>query len=560
MNFCPGCGCALQPDVNFCPKCGRQLKSEALPASKRFSFSKIKESVVNFGNQAKESRIGSTLSSSVSGVVSKVKGNIEDYRQWDRELVRKRPLVLPDNTPDTPVYVGSGGGSIGSKSTTARYGKIVLTRKSILFYDVPTAKMLLPGKQNADKLEFKVNLPDIESLKKETNKLGMTSYSMMVKGAVCNLNFRKDSSKMIFYISKLAGLDGNLLNINLRDAEKIIDTCNVNVKILGLATMMTAGWQPATLYLTNQRMVINKSTNDSVEGGLMIFEREIKDIDEISEERNAMNCVYTVQGYGEPITLKFAGVVPKWFMNLVKDGQGNADLLKRKSKVMKGSKIALLAASFLGLAGEVDAETDIDMDDDLVDIDNDGIDDTLMVDSDGDGFYDTAYIDTDGDGIFDTSAVDMDGDGVIDAIGVDVDGDGTVDAMEFDTDGDGAMDSMIVDSDGDGNFDTMAMDTTGDGAVDTIAMDTDGDGAMDAIAVDNNGDGNFDTMAVDRDGDGRLDTFAMDTGGNGAMDTLAMDSNGDGRLDMVGKDVNGDGALDVTAFDTNHDGYVDTVV
>ena len=72
MNFCPGCGQPLQPGTNFCPKCGRQLGSEAQP-KKGFNLSKLKDTMSDLSNKAKESKIGASVAGAASGVASKFK-------------------------------------------------------------------------------------------------------------------------------------------------------------------------------------------------------------------------------------------------------------------------------------------------------------------------------------------------------------------------------------------------------------------------------------------------------------------------------------------------------
>ena len=573
MNFCPGCGQPLQPDTRFCPKCGRQIGSETQPKQKGFSFSKLKESLKDLGTKAKESKIGATVAGAASGVISKVKDKVSTIQQWDGEIVRKKALLLPPNTPDTPVFKGRGFGSMGGKATSPKYGRIVLTRKSIMFYDVPTAKTFLPGKHVADKLEFTVDLANIESLKKETNKLGMTNYSMIVSGTNCEIDFNQDPSKFILYITRLAGLDGNLLNIKLRENEKIIDTCNLDAKM----DRWGAGWRNSTLYLTNQRIVINHGDENS-EGWLLSYEIDREKIKEIIEDKQSMNCIYTINSDGDMVVLKFRKLVPSCFLDLVKNGEGNAMQLKRKGNLMKGVKIAMIAGALLGAASDADADTDVDtdsdfdMDSDTVDLDGDGIDDTMLVDTDGDGMYDTAYIDTDGDGTFDSIAVDVDGDGTFDAIGMDTDGDGAIDSIAVDADGDGAMDTMAVDVDGDGTIDAVGMDTDGDGAIDTMTVDADGDGIMettmvdvdgdgtiDAVGMDTDGDGAIDTVGVDSDGDGAIDSIGVDTNGDGAIDTVGVDVDGNGSIDAVGVDIDGNGTIDRIGIDTNGDGAIDTI-
>ena len=540
INFCPGCGTKLQPDVNFCPKCGRQINAEAKQQNNSDSSSNVKDSLINIGKKT-----GGVLSSAFSGVTSKFTGVIDEYRKWDGELVRKKPLVLPADTPDTPVITGRGGATLGKNSTSIKYGKLVLTRKQILFYDVPKAKQLLPGSKEPNSLVFTINLADIDSFKKESNKLGMTGYSMMVKGEYCDIDFKKDPSRMIFYITKLAGLEGNLLNIKLRPDEKVIETCNISIKTGSLSSVMTGGWQFATLYLTNQRIVINKSYNEFAEGGPLLVEKELKDIDEIIEKKKAMNCTYTIQGHGASVTIKFPGIVPAKFLKLVKNGEGNAAQASRKSKLMKGAKVALFAASVFGADTDASADTDADVNAD-VDMDTDADMDVEMVDVDGDGTIDAIGADTDGDGAIDTMAVDADGDGDLDTLAVDVDGDGSIDAVAMDTDGDGNLDTMVVNENVEPDPASVAVaDVDGDGTIDTVGVDVDGDGKMDAIGVDTDGDGTIDTVGVDVDGDGKMDAIGVDTDGDGTIDTVGVDVDGDGTIDGVGVDTDGDGTVDV---------------
>ncbi len=124
-----------------------------------------------------------------------------------------------------------------------------------------------------------------------------------------------------------------------------------------------------------------------------------------------------------------------------------------------------------------------DSGDSWIDMDGDGIPDTMAADIDGDGIEETLLTDTDGDALFDMAMIDMDGDGVFETVG-------------FDNNGDGYFDEMITDTDGDGVFDTGIMDTDSDGVFETIGnfSDTDGDGIIDhvIIAEDVNGDMEFD--------------------------------------------------------------------
>ena len=597
MNFCPGCGTPLSPDANFCPNCGRNLKGTTPPSNapkapsessglkQKLSSIKDSDKLKQTLSTIKDSKVAGAATAVTGKLVTKVKENFGNAKKWDGEVKRSRPLVLPENTPDTILYKGKGYGKFGSKKTSYGFGRIALTKSAIQFYDVPLAKALLPGKHVAKDLVFSINLADIDSFKKETSTLKGTVYSLMVRGGKCTLGFPKECAKFIHYITTLAGLDGNLLNLKLREGEKVIEACDIYAKMNGSVRF----WRPCTLYYTNQRMVINKSRaqgKDIIEGAEMFCEKELKDIDRITEERKTLNCVYTITGAGEPIELRFPGVVPPWFLKMVPDGQGNLDLLKRKSKIMKGAKVALLVASVAGVGGDVDADVDVDVDVDAdvdadfdadfdvddggFDLDGDGIDDGMMLDTDGDGLYDTAVADVDGDGMFDTMAVDADGNGTFDAIGMDTDGNGTIDTIGMDTDGNGAIDTIGMDTDGNGTIDSVyvdtndsvnaiGMDTDGNGTIDTIGVDTDGDGAIDTIGMDTDGDGAIDTIGVDTDGDGAIDTIGMDTDGNGTIDAIGVDTDGNGTIDTIGVDTDGNGTIDTIGVDTDGNGTIDTI-
>ncbi len=195
--------------------------------------------------------------------------------------------------------------------------------------------------------------------------------------------------------------------------------------------------------------------------------------------------------------------------------------------------------------------------DSWMDMDGDGIPDTMAADIDGDGIQETLLTDTDGDGLFDMAMMDMDGDGVFETAGFDNNGDGYFDEMIMDTDGDGQMDTAVSDMNGDGAVDALYMeqyaDTDGDGAADTVfsqqQIDTDGDGQMDTVVTE---------VLSDSDNDGHLDYYShteeTDTDGDGVIDhvVIAEDVNGDMEFDAVTEmeDWNGNGTWDSTEMVT----------
>ncbi len=185
---------------------------------------------------------------------------------------------------------------------------------------------------------------------------------------------------------------------------------------------------------------------------------------------------------------------------------------------------------------------------DDADSDNDGVPDSVEGngDSDGDGIPDSLDLDSDGDGISDlveAGGTDSDGDGVIDNF-VDVNGDGLDDTLAItplpdpDTDGDGVKDRVDGDSDGDGIPDNVE----GQDSASYVAPsgnDTDGDGIDDSYDADNGG-----TPFV-----------PTNTDGAGLPDYRDTDSDDDGVPDLIeGNDANMDGVADATPTGSDADG------
>lgn len=138
--------------------------------------------------------------------------------------------------------------------------------------------------------------------------------------------------------------------------------------------------------------------------------------------------------------------------------------------------------------------------DSWMDMDGDGIPDTMAADIDGDGIQETLLTDTDGDGLFDMAMMDMDGDGVFETVGFDYNGDGYFDEMMMDTDDDGVLDTVVTEvlsvSDNDGNSDyyshTEETDTDSDVIIDhvVIAEDVNSDLEFDAVTEMEDWNGN----------------------------------------------------------------------
>ncbi len=79
-------------------------------------------------------------------------------------------------------------------------------------------------------------------------------------------------------------------------------------------------------------------------------------------------------------------------------------------------------------------------DDDLIDADQDGRDDTVLIDDDADGTAEAIFTDLNEDGVLDAGIVDTDDDGVADLFVADRDQNGTLEEIVVDADRDGFLD------------------------------------------------------------------------------------------------------------------------
>jgi hypothetical protein len=216
------------------------------------------------------------------------------------------------------------------------------------------------------------------------------------------------------------------------------------------------------------------------------------------------------------------------------------------------------------------------------------------IDSDADGIPDTAdpaplvpgaYVDQDGDGISDALDLDLDNDGIADSVegASDADGDGLPNLADRDSDNDGLPDVVEgggVDVDGNGITDNSA-DANGNGLADIYESagggaalpvpDNDGDGMADYVDVDSDGDSISDVYeagGVDVNNDGRIDSI-VDTNVDGLADSVDVslggtrlqrtDTDQDGKVDYLDGDSDGDGISDRNegTADSDGDGVVD---
>lgn len=145
-----------------------------------------------------------------------------------------------------------------------------------------------------------------------------------------------------------------------------------------------------------------------------------------------------------------------------------------------------------------------------IDLDGDGVFDSVRMDLDGDGLFDDALTDDDGDGVGDHAALDLDDDGVPEARYTD-DGSGTWSVGGGSAGVSGPL--RWSDLDGVDHTDGPA-DVDADGTVDRL-LDVNRDGRADRVLV---GDG---TGYVDTDGDGMWDLALRDADGDGAADAAS---------------------------------------
>lgn len=196
--------------------------------------------------------------------------------------------------------------------------------------------------------------------------------------------------------------------------------------------------------------------------------------------------------------------------------------------------------------------------DSFMDMDGDGIPETIVQDTNKDGIADTYIMDSNGDGILDMKVLDSDQNGIIDSYFTDTNRDGYYDTYILDTNRDGYLETQIIDSNNDGIMDTEMVDTDGDGIIDTQILDMDGDENFETQILDTNKDGVFDTQLVDSDSDGIFDTELIDTNADGIIDAQGIDSNNDGIIDTYIMDRNQDGRADYYIVDADGDGKVES--
>lgn len=205
--------------------------------------------------------------------------------------------------------------------------------------------------------------------------------------------------------------------------------------------------------------------------------------------------------------------------------------------------------------------------------------DPLNPDSDGGGAPDGDEILTGSnpaDGADDVVDLDIDNDGIPNSVegGDDQDADGIANYLDLDSDNDGIADLVEaggVDADANGTVDNQT-DADNNGLDDTVQAtplplpDTDGDGLANYLDTDSDQDGLtdlFEAGGTDTDDDGRVDSFE-DADANGLDDRLTgaplPDTDGDGDPNYLDLDSDNDGAADLVeagGTDANNDGMVD---
>ena len=221
--------------------------------------------------------------------------------------------------------------------------------------------------------------------------------------------------------------------------------------------------------------------------------------------------------------------------------------------------------------------------DEEMDVDKDGIPNTVegTADTDGDGSPDYDDTDADNDGIPDAveagfdplNPPDRDGDSVPDFKDRDSDGDKILDRLEagsiplfpVDTDADTVPDYLDGDSDNDSIPDALesagmpalnGLDANSNGIDDNVdatltgAADINNNGVDDALEpADFDGDGFANALDLDSDNDGLVDLLES---GLSSAQIAMLDSNADGRIDLEANGFGEDGIAD--AIQSNTDG------
>lgn len=179
--------------------------------------------------------------------------------------------------------------------------------------------------------------------------------------------------------------------------------------------------------------------------------------------------------------------------------------------------------------------------------------DLLKIDANGDGIPD---FDKDQDGVVDIKeeVIDTDGDGIPNDIDTDIDGDGIDNADDTDIDGDGIDNIDDNDIDGDGIENTSDNDIDGDGINNDVDNDIDGDGIANSEDNDVDGDGILNGEDPDVDGDGILNGDDPDVDGDGVDNGSDDDVDGDGISNDNDSDVDGDGIPNENDPDIDGDG------
>ena len=293
----------------------------------------------------------------------------------------------------------------------------------------------------------------------------------------------------------------------------------------------------------------------------------LRDDSEISSsETDPLLADTDADGLSDSDELNTYGTDP---LNPDSDGGGAPD----GDEVLAGSNPAL----------GTDDIVDLDIDNDGIpnsvegsgDQDADGIANYLDLDSDNDGIPDLVEAggsDANADGVVD-NLTDTNNDGLDDTVAAnplplpDTDGDGLANFLDTDSDQDGLTDIFEAggtDSDSNGRVDNF-QDADANGLDDTLTAmplalpDTDNDNTPNYLDLDSDNDGTFDLVEAggeDSDNDGMVDLF-LDDDGDGIPNTADVNSTG-------GEDTDNDGIDDLADIDTtggadiNNNGIDDT--
>lgn len=451
VNFCPNCGHKVEGTPKFCPECGKTITGKP---SSGLSLSDVGGGVINAYGK---------VSSKIKEKTDSVKANYAEKKEANTKVLSVLSVRAKDDAPEQKIgTLGKGKGTEKIEITTKAIYHYCPKRKNILQAYLDNLTKRWKKKPDEMVLASKINLKDIKQISKVLSPLNkQCSFHIITNNGTYDFDILSEPYLFSLYLFKALKFDKCIFNIDLLSGE-------IPQAITPAIVETYEGKVYGTLYITNQRVIFAKLGGGAFEfkssrylieeGEDVVFSFGKDDLRGITTEKlKAMNCEYHIVSENKEYIVSF-NKVPKAFLDLVPNAEGDQKIHKRKKTLMKAFAFVLIFVKLFGLGGDTDADAaDMDMDTDDIDMDTDNLE--VEVDLDGDGDVDAIGYDLDGDGDIDGMAVDCDNDGTMDSIALDADGDGTIDSVAYDTDGDGNIDEVEIDSDGEGKMDTTITDS-----------------------------------------------------------------------------------------------------